>query len=67
MDELSKVLDKGTTQHSKDMYRTIKYVLKTKGKALCIEPSKIPQNPKKNWIIEVYAMLLSLEVMYANC
>ena len=51
--ELSKVLDKGTTQHLKDMYRTIKYVLDTKGKALHIEPSKISQSPKKDWIIEV--------------
>ena len=52
--ELLKVLDKGTPQHLKDMYRTIKYVLDTKWRALRIELTKIPQNPKKDWIIKIY-------------
>ena len=43
------------------MYRTIKDVLDTKGKALCIEPSKISQNPKKTGLL-MYMLTVTLLV-----
>ncbi len=53
--ELSKVLDGASTQHMKDLYRAMKYVLDTRTLGFPIEPSFIPDDPLNGWIIEAWS------------
>ena len=52
--ELSKVMDGATENHLKDLYRVIKYTLQTRKLGYPVIPTHYPEDPSKEWIIEVW-------------